>query len=161
MRTGQRSRLIIATTFVVALILTSLPGPSWADPFRPDWVSLVLIYWCMATPNHVGVGVGWIAGLALDVLYGSLLGQHALAKTVIAFLTNRLHLRIRVFPLWQQALFVLLLLLLNQLIVLWVDGVIGQAPNLYTYWISSIVGMLIWPWFYIILRDIRRRSNVD
>lgn len=161
MSPNNRSRLIIAATFLVAYILTSLPGPQWAEQFRPDWVGLVLIYWCMATPQYVGVTSGWFAGLLLDVLYGSLLGQQALAKALVAFVAGKLHLRVRVFPRWQQAAFVLLLLLLNQLLVLWIKGITGESPARLTYWTSSVVAMVIWPWIFIILRDIRRRGHVN
>lgn len=156
----KRSNLIISITFVAAFILTSLPGPGWAEMFRPDWVGLVLIYWCLATPQRVGVGFGWTVGLIQDVVYGSLLGQNALGKTIIAFITLKLHLRIRVFPLWQQAVAVLFLLAFNQLLMLWIKGVIEQSTTSFAYWLSSVIGMIIWPWLFIILRDIRRRGNV-
>ncbi len=155
-----RGRLTLIVTFVVALILSVLPMPRWAEQFRPDWVGLALIYWCMATPHRVGVGTGWLLGLVQDVLYGSLLGQHALAKAVVAYVTLRLHLQLRMFPRWQQSVAVLGLLALNQLVVIWIRGSIGQAPQTLTYWTSIIVGMLIWPWLFVILRDVRRRGKV-
>jgi len=156
----MRSRLYILTTFIVALILTIVPVPNWAEQFRPDWVALTLIYWCMATPQRVGVGTGWALGLLLDILYGSLLGSHAMAKTLIAYFTVRLHLQLRMFPRWQQAVAVLLLLVVNQVLVLWIRGAIGQAPATLSYWTASIVGMALWPWLFVILRDVRRRGRV-
>jgi rod shape-determining protein MreD len=156
-----KSRLALYTSFAVAIVLAIMPGPDWAEPFRADWVGLVLIYWCMATPNRVGVGTGWTLGLILDVLYGALLGSNALAKTLIAFLTVRLHLKLRMFPRWQQAVAVLILLMLNQLLVLWIRGATGRAPETFVYWTPSIVGMLIWPWLFVILRDLRRRANIN
>lgn len=158
---SSRSRIVIAFTFLVALILAILPVPRWAQPFRPDWVSLVLIYWCMATPQRVGVGIGWMVGLILDVLYGSLLGEQALAKTLIAFLTLKLHLRMRMFPRWQQAVTVLVLVVVNHLVVLWVRDLVTHAPVRWSYWTSSVVSMLIWPWLFVILRDVRRRARVS
>jgi len=158
---NNRSRLVIGITFLVALILAILPGPDWAEPFRPDWVGLVLIYWCMATPQRVGVGVGWTVGLILDVLYGSLLGQQALAKTLLAFLTLKLHLQMRMFPRWQQAVTVLVLVAINHLLVLWVKDLIVHTSVQWSYWTSSIVSMLIWPWLFVILRDVRRRAHVS
>jgi rod shape-determining protein MreD len=155
-----RSYLTIAATFAVALILSLIPVPHWADHFRPDWAGLVLIYWCIALPNRVGVGTGFLVGLVQDVLYGSLLGQHALAKAVMAFLAVRLHLRVRVFPAWQQALVAMVLLLVGQLFVIWVRAIIGKPAAGFGFWTPSVVGMLIWPWLFIILRDIRRRGQV-
>lgn len=156
-----RGTAAIASTFVAAFLLSLLPGPDWAERFRPDWVALVLIYWCIATPGRVGVGVGWLAGLMLDVLYGSVFGQHALALAFLAYLAHRLHLQIRVFPLWQQAVTVLVMLLINQMLVLWIKGVLGQAPTLWPGLTSSIVGMVIWPLLFIILRDVRRRADLS
>jgi rod shape-determining protein MreD len=157
---GRRARLIVAATFLMALVLSILPWPVWTEQFRPDWVALVLIYWCMAAPDRVGVGTGWIAGLMLDILYGSLLGEHALAKSLLAFLAVRFHLQLRMFPRWQQAVVVLLLVSANNLLVLWIKNLAGQAPSAWHYIAPGIVSMLIWPWLFVILRDIRRHGNV-
>jgi rod shape-determining protein MreD len=158
---NARSRLIIATSFLVALVLSILPWPVWTEQFRPDWVALVLIYWCMALPARVGVGTAWSAGLMLDVLYGSMLGENALAKSLIAFLTVRFHLQLRMFPRWQQAVVVLLLVIVNNLLVLWIKHLAGQAPATWSYLTPGIVSMLLWPWLFVILRDIRRHGNVS
>ncbi|MEJ2105864.1 MAG: rod shape-determining protein MreD [Acidiferrobacteraceae bacterium] len=155
-----RSYLVVASTFVVAMILAQVPVPNWAEGFRPDWVGLVLIYWCLATPNRVGIGTGWLVGMIQDVLYGSLLGQHALALTVIAYLAARLHLRIRVYPPWQQGLVALVLLSIGQLIVVWVRAIIGQSITGWAFWTPGLVSLFIWPWVFVILRDIRRRGQV-
>ncbi len=158
--TRHQGGWIVAATFVGAMMLAILPLPVWAEYYRPEWVALVLVYWCMALPQRVGVGVGWTAGLLLDVLKGALLGQHALGLAVTAYLTLSLHQRIRVFPLWQQALTVLMLLTLYQLLLLWFDGITGQPPKGWVYWMPSLTGMLLWPWVFIVLRDLRRRFKV-
>jgi rod shape-determining protein MreD len=155
-----RGRLIVALSFVVALILMVIPVPDWAEPYRPDWVGLVLIYWCMATPSLVAVGSGWLVGLVADVAQGTLLGQNALAKTVMAFLAGVFHLRVRMFPLWQQSLFVFALVLINQALVFWIKGLLGQYVSGWTYWMPSVSSMVIWPWLFIVLRDVRRFGRV-
>lgn len=157
----MRAHLMVASTFVAAILLSIMPGPDWAEPFRPDWVGLVLIYWCMAAPHRVGVGTGWTLGLVMDVLYGAILGSNAIAKTLVAYITVRLHLQLRMFPRWQQAVAVLVLLAANQLLVLWIRGVVGKAPETVSYWTPSIVGMVIWPWLFVILRDVRRRAAIN
>ena len=88
---------VIWTSFLVALILTILPLPAWAGPYRPEWTLLVLIYWCMAIPQRVCIGVGWVVGILLDALRESLLGQNALGFALAAFVTIKLHQRLRVF----------------------------------------------------------------
>lgn len=151
---------IIVASFVVAFILTIVPLPSWLVMFRPEWAAMVLIYWCLALPQRVSVGYGWLAGLFLDVLRGALLGQHALGFAVIAYLSVKLHRRLRVFPLWQQALSVSVLVALEQLLVLWIQGMIGQAREGAAYWLPSIVSGLLWPWIFVLLRRLRRRFRV-
>ncbi len=151
---------VIAVCFLVALFVTILPTPDWFRPFRPEWTALVLIYWTLALPQRVGVGTAWLAGLALDVLTGTLLGQHALGLAVIAYLTHNLHQRIRVFPVFQQAVTVLVLLALYQLLMLWFDGITGRPPRSWTYWLPSLTGMLLWPWVFAVLRDLRRHFRV-
>ena len=157
MTNDNRRRMVIAGSFVVAFILASITGPAWLEPLRPDWVALVLIYWCLAMPDRIGLGTAWLVGLLLDVVYGSLLGQHALAKTLVAFLVLKLHLRIRIFPAWQQALVVGLILVINHIIIIWVRGMSGQADAPGTLWFTIIVGMAIWPALFSLLRKTRRR----
>lgn len=156
-----RSRLLLALTFLVAMIVSLVRWPDWAQSFRPDWVGMVLIYWCLALPSRVGVGTGWVVGLLEDILYGSLLGQYALAKTVIAFAAVKMHLKIRMFPRWQQAVVVFILLLTGQFIVAWIKAFADQSSTTIPYFTPSIVGMVLWPWLFVILRDFRRRTQID
>lgn len=157
---GTRRRLILGSTFAAALMLSIMPLPAWAQSLRPDWVALVLIYWCLALPERVGVGTGWTVGLILDVLYGSLLGEQALAKTLIAFFTSRLHLQVRMFPRWQQAVSVFVLIGLSHLLILWIKSATGSRFEAWTFWLSSVVSMMLWPWLFLILRHMRRRGNI-
>ena len=50
---------VVAASFLVAFILTATPLPDWALPWRPAWIAMVLIYWCIALPERVGVITGW------------------------------------------------------------------------------------------------------
>jgi len=158
--TPRQGGLIILLSFLLALILTLLPLPEWARLYRPQWPTLILIYWVMATPHRVGVGIGWLTGIAVDVMTGTLLGQHALALSLVAYITQKMHQRLRLFPLWQQSLTILILMLIEKLLALWVMGATSRpAPSL-LFWAPPLVGMLLWPWIYIILRDIRRKFQV-
>ena len=158
---GSEGRLIIVTTIAVAMLLTILPIPDWARPYRPQWVTLVLVYWTIALPHRVGVGSGFLAGIILDVLTGTLLGQHALGLSIVMFIAIQLHQRIRVFPFWQQSLGILVLLLVEHLLSLWVIGATrGLAPGL-SYWTVPLIGALLWPWIFVTLRKIRRHFKVN
>jgi rod shape-determining protein MreD len=156
----QSSNLrVCALTIIAAFMLTIMPLPEWAQAFRPDWVTLVLIYWVMALPANIGVTIAWLLGLMLDVTHGALLGQHALGLVIVTYIVHSQHQRLRVASLLQQAIVVFFLLLLKQLLVLWVDGITGQAPDSALYFAPSLTGTLLWPWIYVILRDLRRRSG--
>jgi rod shape-determining protein MreD len=159
--TQRRGGLVILATFCVALMATILPLPEWAQPLRPQWVTLTLIYWVLALPHRVGVGTGFLLGIALDVLTGTLLGQHALGLSLVAYATVKLHQRTRLFPLWQQSLVVLALLVTEHLIQLWIMGATLEQPPGLDYWAAPPLGALLWPWLFIILRDVRRRFRVQ
>lgn len=144
-------------TIIGAFILAMMPLPGWLQAFRPDWVTLVLIYWTMAFPASIGVIIAWCAGLMLDVTHGALLGQHALGLVLVIYVIHSQHQRLRVASLVQQAIVVFILLLMKQAVVLWVSGIMGYAPDSWLYFMSSLIGALFWPWVYIILRDLRRK----
>jgi rod shape-determining protein MreD len=158
--TGHQGGGVITMTLIVALLLTLVPLPHWLDVLRPNWVSLTLIYWCLALPNRIGVGVGWMVGLLLDVATGALLGQHALALALVAFLAVKLHQRVRLYPVWQQALSVVLMVALQELLSLWIMGITHQAPQSWAYWLAVLTSMLVWPPVYTTLRAVRRRYHV-
>ena len=153
--------IIILLTFAMAMLLTIVPLPDALRILRPDWVALTLIFWCLVLPYRVSVGSGFIAGVLLDVLTGTLLGQHALALSLVAYICVRLHQRIRAYPVWQQALTVLVLLVLHQMLTLWVDSTIGRPARPLSYWLPSLVGMLLWPFAFRFLSALRLNFSVQ
>ncbi len=158
--THPHGRPIIIFSFVIAMILTIIPLPDWLAPFRPEWVALTLAYWCMAIPHRVGVISGFTLGIFLDVLKGAVLGQHALALAIMAYLTLKVHQQIRVFPMWQQALSVMGLLVVFQMLVMWINGIVDTKGDSWMYWLPTLSSTLMWPWVYIVLRDLRRNFGV-
>lgn len=156
--TQTRGGLVIPTTILIAFILTLLPMPDWTVWLRPAWVMMVIIYWVMVAPHRVNVGIAWLVGLFLDVLNGTLLGEHALAMTLVAYFVARMHSRLRMFPLLQQGFSVFILILIYQFVLFCVQGFLGQLPSTWLYWSSSVTSMLLWPWLFSMLRDWRRRS---
>ena len=152
--------LIIFLSFVAALLLTVFPLPESLRLLRPQWYTLVLIYWVLALPHRIGVGIAWSLGILVDVLTGTLLGQHALTLSIIAFITLKQHQTIRLSTMWQQSLTILGLLLLEKLLHLWVIGAFSRITSDWRFWISLLIGALFWPWIYLILRDLRRKFQV-
>ena len=152
-------RMPVVVTLVVGLMLTIMPLPGAIEPFRPDWLALLMIFWAMQLPRTWSVGSAWIVGIVLDVSYGTLLGQHALALCVIVFATIRFHLLMRVFPISQLTATVFALLALYQFILFWINGVAADSAPAVTYWGSVITGTLIWPFLFVFLSGVRYRAR--
>ncbi len=151
---------VIVASLTAALALTMLPLPTWATPYRPEWTALVLIYWCIALPHRIGVGTAWFLGLLLDALRGTALGLHALGLAMVAFIAIRGYTYLRVYPLWQQALGIGALMLLYQTLIAWIKGMLGDPPVDARFWLSPLTTALLWPWMFVMLRDLRRRFHV-
>jgi len=146
-------------TVIAAFMLAIMPLPDWAVEFRPDWVTLVLIYWVLAFPSYIGVGMAWLAGLLLDVSYGTLIGQHAIGMVLVIYVVHIQHQLLRVASLLQQAIVIFFLLLIKQLLTLWVDGMLGREPDNWLYFMPTITSTILWPWLYLILRDLQRKFS--
>lgn len=157
----HRGGFVIVLSFALAMGLHILPWPADIGLYLPNWSLLVLFYWCIATPQRVGVGASWLLGLFMDVLTGTVLGQNALIYALAGYLSIQLHTRLRNFPAWQQAGIILLFLLLAQVLGLWVSGLQGASPEKLDFWLPSLVGALIWPLILYSLRFIRRRFKVQ
>ena len=144
--TGRISPLLLPlATFGLALALAIVPLGDRVVPFRPDWVPLVLIYWAIARPQHVGLLSAFAMGLALDMLTGSPLGKHALALLPVVYVALKLRLRIRVALAWQVAVTVALMLVLYHFLLFWIDGVGQRAiPGAIT-WAPLLTSALLWP----------------
>jgi len=149
--------LVIILSFSAAMVMNILPLPEAINNYKPDWVALVLIYWVMAVPNRVGVFTGWIVGLFVDVLYGSLFGIYAMTFALIAYLIQMTYHRLRLFPRWKQSINVTVVIGIHMLLVLVLRGFVGSVPSDYHYWMPLIGAIIFWPWVFVILRDVRRR----
>lgn len=133
----------IVLSLILALFLDFLPtaAVSWI----PDWVALTLVFWTVREPRRVGMGSAFLLGLIMDVADASLLGQHALAYVIATYLAGLLSRRILWFPLSQQALHVLPLLLAVQA----VQVIIRVAPGVdipgFSYFVGPFLGAALWP----------------
>jgi rod shape-determining protein MreD len=133
----------IAASLAVALLLNFLP---WKDMrFTPDFVALVLTFWCVRQPRLVGLGVAWTVGLLVDAGNGVLLGQHALAYSILAFVSIWLSRRILWFGPLLQALHVAVILILAQAVALLVRLAAGDPFPGWVLFAGPLVGALLWP----------------
>ena len=150
----------IVASFGAALLANFLPWPDLA--LAPDFVALVLAFWCVRQPRLVGLATGWALGLVVDAGNGVLLGQHALAYSVLAFCAIALSRRILWFDTWGQLLHVLLLLEGAQLVALGVRLAAGaEFPGLAIF-VGPLIGAALWPPVtWLLLRPQRRPLDVD
>ncbi|KFZ31185.1 rod shape-determining protein MreD [Pseudidiomarina salinarum] len=147
-------------SYVLAMVLMVMPLPAFLEPWRPDWLSLVIIYWLLAIPHRVGFGTVLILGLLADILMGSVFGIYAIALLLIAYPTVRHYQRIRNYSLTQQALIVGLLVLVKRAVVYELEHVLNDAVFLLPYLYPVISSAIIWPWIYLVMRKYRRRHLI-
>ncbi|ALP39451.1 rod shape-determining protein MreD [Aeromonas schubertii] len=153
-------RLWIWLSILLALSLSILPLPIQLAPFRPDWLAMVLVYWALALPHRVNVGSAWVAGLLLDVLLGSTLGVRAMAMAIVVYLAAFQFQKIRNFSVWQQALIVGCLTLVGKVTVFWAEHLFSRATLNVVYFWSTLSTMFLWPWLFLVLRQLRRHFNI-
>lgn len=157
MTSSRESRSLMLLTVAAAMVLSLLPLPELLAPLKPYWVALVIIYWALETRDMLSLGTAFVIGLLLDIISGSLLGMHALSLLVMVFLVQRFRYRLRFFPPWQQALSVLGLLVNDRIILIWITALLGEPLPTWQYWLSTLIGLAIWPWLFLLLDSLRAR----
>ncbi|HWV08159.1 MULTISPECIES: rod shape-determining protein MreD [unclassified Pseudomonas] len=156
-----RNVWVIWLSLALALLLSVAPMLKFMEMGRPLWLALFLTYWVLALPHRVGMATAWIIGLLADVLNGTLLGQNALILTLITFLVLSLHQRLRMFPMWQQSMVLMVVFGLAQLVQLWLNALTGSRPPTLVFLLPALVSALLWPWVCMILRGIHQRLSVN
>ena len=150
------SPLFITVTLVCAFLLNLLP---WGGVTGvPDFVALVLIFWSIHQPRKVGIGVAFLMGLLMDVHNASLLGENALAYTLLSYFAIMIHRRMLWFRPLTQALHVLPLLLLMQVVQMLIQALVsGKFPGWF-YFAASLVSAALWPLVTSMLLAPQRRA---
>ena len=103
------SPLFIFTSLIAALFVNMVANISLVGSaaWMPDFLALVLVFWCVHQPRWVGIGIAFFLGVVMDVHEASLLGQHALTFTALGFLAVMMHRRLLWFSVSSQAMQVL------------------------------------------------------
>ncbi|MNF33460.1 Rod shape-determining protein MreD [compost metagenome] len=156
-----RNVWVIWLSLALALLLSVATLPKFMEVGRPLWLALILTYWVLALPHRVGMTTAWCVGLLADVLNGTLLGQNALILTLVTFLVLSLHQRLRMFPMWQQSMVLLVVFGLAQLVQLWLNALTGSRPPTLAFVLPALVSALLWPWVCVILRGVHKRLSVN
>jgi rod shape-determining protein MreD len=142
---GRISGWRVFISVLLGLAFAIIPLPHWLEVLRPDFLLIFVIYWSLNTPRIAGLMFAWLCGFGVDVIHGMVLGQHALAFLFVAYWTHRWQLRMRIFPIWQQAAAVFVFLLIYEVIVWWIDGIVGHETSTWSRWLPVLTGALIWP----------------
>ncbi|WP_172144022.1 MULTISPECIES: rod shape-determining protein MreD [Pseudomonas] len=156
-----RNVWVIWLSLALALLLSVASLPKFMEVGRPLWLALILTYWVLALPHRVGMTTAWCVGLLADVLNGTLLGQNAVILTLVTFLVLSLHQRLRMFPMWQQSMVLLVVFGLAQLVQLWLNALTGSRPPTLAFVLPALVSALLWPWVCVILRGVHKRLSVN
>ncbi len=157
----SRNNWVIWASLGLALLLSVATLPKFMEIGRPLWLALFLTYWVLALPQRVGMTTAWCIGLLADVLNGTLLGQNALILTLITFLVLSLHQRLRMFPMWQQSMVLMVVFGLAQLLHLWLNALTGSRPPTLAFVLPALVSALFWPWVCTLLRALHLRLGVN
>ena len=148
--------LFIGFTLLVALAVNLLPVGR--HPAQPDLLAVVLVFWNVHQPRRVGVGLAFLFGLLMDVHEGALLGQHALAYTLLSFVAISIHRRLTWFGLGEQALQILPVFLAAHGVSLIVRMVAGGMFPGWSILLSPVFEALLWPVATVLLLAPQRRA---
>lgn len=151
---------VILMSIILGLFLSIIPLPPIANVFRPAFVVMILFYWNVQTPARVSFGTAFFCGIMLDALNGNTIGEHALALVCASLLPIKLYKQIRQFPAVQQALCILMIVLLYELILLILHGLVGENSVLTIFWYPAVSSMLLWPILYGLLSNLQARFRV-
>jgi len=150
-------RGVIFLTLVIALTLALIPMSVGLAPWRPDWPLMIMLYWVLALPHRVSIGITFLFGVAVDILLGSTFGIHAGVYALVAYFIARHYQRIRNFSLVHQALLIGFLIAIERSLVFLLEYYLNDAQLAPTYFWPVISSAVMWPWLFLILRKIRRR----
>ena len=160
MNRARANAVLFWSSVVLCFLLQLMPLPQALLPFKPYWLALILVYWALETPERVGLGLAFVVGLIGDALTGELLGEQALRLCILCFIILRFRSRLRFFPMWQQSLALLVLLLNDRVVLLMIRACAGEPSPPAAFWLAPIAGMLAWPWLFLLFDDLRARLRV-
>ena len=146
----------IGLSLLVALAINLLPAGR--HPAQPDLLAVVLVFWNVHQPRRVGVGLAFLFGLLMDVHEGALLGQHALAYTLLSFVAITIHRRLTWFGLGGQALQVLPVFLAAHAVSLLVRLLAGGMFPGWWMLLAPLIEALLWPLATLLLLAPQRRA---
>ena len=147
-------------TIIVALVLNLQP---WGRLYGiPDFVALALVFWNIHQPRRVGIGAAFVMGLLMDVNNANLLGEHALAYTLLSYLAITIHRRVLWFSIPIQSAHIFVLLLMAQAIQYFMQFIVTGNTLHPLFFAESLIGAVLWPVVtWLLLAPQRRPTDKD
>ncbi|HEX5805703.1 MAG TPA: rod shape-determining protein MreD [Macromonas sp.] len=146
---------LILTLLLEMLLHIGLGRTAWL----PDLLALTLLFWTIHQPLRVSVGSAFVFGLLLDVHQGALLGQHALAYTVLSYLATLIQRRVLWFDLRSQAVQLLPLFMVSHALQLLVGMLAGGNWPGWGLLLTPLLEALLWPLATAVLLAPQRRAH--
>ncbi|MFN3587337.1 MAG: rod shape-determining protein MreD [Moraxellaceae bacterium] len=141
----------------IAFLLAALPLPQALAWWRPEFITMVLVFWVLQAPDRIGIWTGFLLGLVVDVLLATPFGVHSLMLAVVAWLARLSWRRVAVFSLLQTSGLVFVLILLGLAVKRLALGVVSTPPDSLLYWLPALTSALVWPTLMLVLRRHVRR----
>ena len=152
--------LIIWLSIGCALVLQVMPMPLQLDVFRPNWLLLTVMYWCLALPHRFNVGSAWLCGILLDALWGTPIGINGVIFALVCSFVIKNFQRIRSYSIWQQAVIAGGISLVYQATSYFIQRALFDVSLIEGYYYSALTSIIFWPWLFFLLRKTRRHWQV-
>ena len=154
MRTNKNQpakMLPLILSILLGIIFTLIPLPPVWDDFRPEWVGMLILYWTLYSPKSFGIISAWIVGLVVDVLTGSLLGQHALGYILLSYMALSVTQQYPMFSVLQQLIVIFISMSVYLAAMMWIVALSGTAPDASNLWYPIFLTVLLWHWMSTLL----------
>jgi len=148
-------------SLLVALFLQLVALPDAVAAARPLWVPLMLVYWALAEPRVPALLMAFVLGIALDVLYNTVLGQHAMGFVLLVFFMARLRAVFILFPLWQSTIALIPAWGAYCLLMTMIDDISRHRADVWLRWLPALSTTLFWPLVYTVLEGATRRHSQE
>lgn len=153
------NRGFILGTILFAMFLTLIPLPESINAFRPDWMAMTVLFWSLRSPQHFNLGTAWIIGIALDLILGTLFGQHALALIIFAYIAILLEKPFRAMSIALQVLSAAVMLGIYRTILVWIWGMGPEHDITPLEWMPLLTSAIFWPGYSYLLNLLDAQFN--
>jgi len=148
-------------SLLIALLFQLIQLPDLLAAARPAWVALMLAYWALREPRVSTLFPAFVIGLMLDVLFGSVLGQHSLGLVLVVYLVERLRSIFILFPLWQATFALIPAWALYSFLMFWVDGATRHQADPWLRWLPVLSTTLFWPLLFSVMEALRQPADEE